>query len=448
MVIETFSHKFDTYNPHQLDAYLLHLADVNNLCGAVAAEDIYNSLGVLIVNSGAQITPALARSIMHFTLVKPLELSVRLDRELDAAQLETDLIDVMQQDDILQAINEYHDLAIALKTFCKNAAQYSILRQKLTVMAHALPEIYKRSLYCAWLSFLIAKEMRLSEQDIAIIFIAALGHDIGLLHIDADILNRKATLSSEDWLRVQMHVVIGSHVIIAMPNIPVAVAQAVYEHHERCDGTGYPQGKVESELGLPGMIVGLADSVVAIYYNRFKTTGGSWRDVIPIVHMNTQTYFSRNYEVLVAVFRRSELPLKNVVHGDETLEFIVGLAETNTRLKNWFETMHECLLSIGFRHGDRRLHSLQNVMLHVSTSVEGSGVFKTQQLLLNSLDKKISEDVHREIESVHMVQQEIIFHLQRLSRMTQLYLDSDECKKDEIKSVLAAGLAKAQNFLL
>ncbi len=446
MAIETFSHKFNIHNPHQLDAYLLHLAEVNSRCGVIAAENIYNSLGALIVNAGVRITPLLAHSIIHFTLVKPLETLVRLEHELDAAQLETDLVDVMQQDNILLALNEHHDLTPSLKTFCKSSMQYAVLRQKLTVMSRALPELYQRSLYCALLSFLIAKEMRLSEEDKALIFLAGLSHDIGLLHVDPNILNHKDTLTAEEWLHIQRHVVISSQLLQSMPSMPIAVAQAVYEHHERCDGTGYPYGKVESELSFPGLIVGLADSVVAIYYHRFKAQGGTWLDAIPIIQMNTQAYFYRNYEVLVAVLRRSELPLQNVIEGDDTPQFIADLAEKNIQLENWFNTLNNALVSIGFRHGDRRLYSLQNVMLHVSTSVEGSGIFKAQDLLSNTTHP--SKEIHKEIENAHLLQQEIIFHLQRLGRMTQLYLDSGDCKNSEIKSVLIEGLAKAQNFSL
>ncbi|MES2824336.1 MAG: HD domain-containing phosphohydrolase [Pseudomonadota bacterium] len=446
MAIETFSHKFNIHNPHQLDAYLLHLAEINIHCGVVAAENIYNSLGVLIVNSGVRITPLLANTILHCTLVKPLETIVRLERELDAAQLAADLVEIIEQDNILSALNEYQNLTPALKIFCQNSMQYAVLRQKLTVMSHVLPELYQRSLYCALLSFLIAKEMRLSESDQELVFLAGLSHDIGLLHVDPNVLNHKDTLTADEWLHIQRHVVISSQLLQSMPDMPIAVAQAVYDHHERCDGTGYPYGKVESELTFPGLIVGLADSVVAIYYHRFKTQGGTWLDAIPIIQMNTQAYFYRNYEILVAVLRRSELPKKNVIEGDATPQFIADLAQKNNQLKKWFDTLNDALVSIGFRHGDRRLYSLQNVMLHVSTSVEGSGIFKGQELLANA--NNLCKEVDREIENTHLMQQEIIFHLQRLSRMTQLYIDSGDCKKNEIKSVLVEGLAKAQQFAI
>jgi HD-GYP domain-containing protein (c-di-GMP phosphodiesterase class II) len=441
--------KFNHYDPLQPDAYVLHLANIHHACGVAVIEDIYDLHGVLIVAKSAAMTPVLAHYIMQYTLLKPLENCIELARELNLQRLEKDFSRVMQQDQILSALHEHDDLVVVLQKYCQQYSEYPLLRQKLTVLALSMPDLYSRTLHCSWLSLLIAKEMRLSEQDIAAIFLAALSHDIGMLHVDPAVLESKVALSFDDWQKIQMHVVVGHQLLVSMANMPHLVAQAVFEHHERCDGTGYPLGKVESELSVAGQIVGLADSVMAIYHNRFKSQGHSWRDVIPIIQMNLQAYFFRHCDVLLSIIRRSELPIKNVIDGDETPQFIAELAEKNNHLKKWFETMRETIMALGFRHGDRRLHALQNVMLHVSTSIDGSGIFNIQYSeLLVAYTAKTSTDIHRDIESAHRLQLEIIFHLQRLSRMTQLYIESGDCKDEKILTALVSGLHQSQKFLL
>lgn len=436
------------YDALQADAYTNHLAAANESCDVVANEDIYNARGVLIIRKGTPITPQMTRSIIQFKLVKPIENSVSLGREINASQLETDFTEIMQQDDVLLSIHEHNNLTALLQKHCLLYDSYPILRQKITVMADRMPDTYHRTLYCSWLALLIAKEMRLSEKDINIVFLAALSHDIGMLHIDPNVLDRKSCLSPEEWRQIQAHVVIGQKILQSIENMPAGVAQAVVEHHERCDGTGYPVGKVESELDFIGQIIGFADSVIAIYYNRFKAQGRSWRDVIPVIQMNAQAYLYRNYEVLVTILRRSELPAKNIVHGDKMPEFVADMITTNNRLHNWFVSMRDCLMEIGFTHGDRRLHSLQNVMLHVSTSVNGSGLFHEQHISwLKSLPSATNKDNYREIEDIHLMQQEIVFHLQRLTRMTRIYLDANECKKPDIQASLMSGMKKAEAFI-
>ena len=449
MITQTFSIQPQTYNPCQLDAYLLHLAGLNEFCDVFFTEDIYNNQNELLATSGQRITSALAHRIIRFKLSKPLDESICITSELDAIRLENDFMNVMRQDEILLAINEYFDFSGLLKLFCQNVTAVPLFRKKLTVMMYAMPDIYQRSLYCAWLTLLIAKEMRLSREDIYTAFVAATMHDIGMLHIDTEIINQKILRTSEQWLHVQNHALIGSKIVSLITCVQPAVSQAIYEHHERCDGTGYPLGKVESELCLLGQIVGLADSVMAIYHNRFKEQNLSWRDAVPVIQMNIQAYLYRAYEVLVTILRRSELPQKNVVNGNATPEFVVNLVKRNEQLKHWFESMRDSIMSAGFRHGDRQLHALQNIMLHVSTSADGSGIFKKRhELLLDVINSHSEQALYQEIESMHLMQQEVTFHLQRLNRMTQLYLDSGECKKEEIKLVLISGLKRTQQYLL
>jgi hypothetical protein len=289
--------------------------------------------------------------------------------------------------------------------------------------------------------------MHFSEQGCTDVFLAALSHDIGMLHLNAFVLEKKEDLSPDDWRHIQEHVLIGVLLLKQMPNMSEGVIEAVYEHHERCDGTGYPEGKVESELSYAGKIVGLADSIIAIYHNRFKRQHLTWRDVIPVIQMNAQAYFYRHDEILAAIWRRSEMPFKNVVQGDGLAEFMEDLLRERTRLLTWLDVFRDNLLSLGFTHGDRQLHSLQTAMLHLSTSVKGSGVLNPELCeWLRNIDVNSDKDAYRKIEKAHVQQQEIIFHLQRLHRMMQLYVESGDCKMAEIESVLVDALERVKTL--
>lgn len=441
------------YNPLQLDAYLLHLASIYQVCVVTAAEDIYSGCNTLLLQQGLALTPAIAQRMLPFCLRAPIEDSIVLSHVLDEKTLLKDLSAVMAHDDILFSCNEQMDLVAVLTAYCPLVIQSNLLRQKLSVMAYAMPDLYQHTLYCTWLSLCIAKEIRLSRDDIAAVIVAALAHDIGMLHIDKGVLQKTTAISAEDWMRIQRHVVIGKCLIKSDKNIPPQVAQAVYEHHEQSDGTGYPLAKLENELGLLGQILNVADAIVAIHCNYEKNRGRSWRDVVPLIQMNSQAYLTRANEILLAIVRRADLPQKNVVQGDATPDFIADLLEKNRQLALWFGHMRESLLSLGFRHGDKRLHALQNVMLRLTTSAEGSGIFNEshwEQLLApdGQPSQLSSQGLAQECEKMHLMQQEIIFHLQRLSHMTHLYLESGESNNKDIRFALARSLQSAQKYLL
>jgi hypothetical protein len=435
------------YDPLVPDHYLLRLASISDKCGIYAAVDIYSEQKVLLAAKHSLISPELASVIFSHRLIKPIEECVIFEREINNVQLEQHFIAVMQQDDLLTAINEHQDIASYIKNYIAPYEKFPLLTQKISVMAFAMPELFLRTIYCSWFALLMAKEMRFSERGCLEVFLAALSHDIGMLHLNAYVLDKKNSLSPEDWRHIQDHVAIGASLLQRMLGIPPDVVEAVYEHHERCDGTGYPKGKVESELTYAGKIVGLADSLIAIYQNRFKHQQRTWRDVIPVIQMNAQAYFFRHDEILANIWRRSEMPFKNIVQGDDLPEFVASLIQENERLNKWFEILRDSLLSIGFTHGDRRLHSLQNIMLHLTTSVKGSGIFGSEMdQWLQSMELRGGDDIYRKIEKAHIQQQEIMFHLQRLNRMLQFYLDSDHFKKMEIKDALLKTLDHVKEF--
>ena len=410
---------------HESQVYTEHLAEVNKTRDVIAKDDIFNDRGVLLVKKGKPITPEITQAIVQFKLLKPIQDSITIKNELSGDDLLGDLTKLVNADPSLANIHRRYGLDSLLEQQCKHYDSFAMLRQKITVMSERLPAIYERTLCCCWLALLIAREMRLPPNDIANAFLAALAHDIGMLHISPDILDKKGQLTPEEWRQMQAHAVIGKTILDAIDNIPKKVCTAVLEHHERCDGTGYPVGKVESELCLVGQIIALADSVIAVYFNRFKAEGRSWRDVIPVIQMNSQVYLYRNYEVLVTILRRSELVRSAVLETDSMPTFINQLIAKNKNLKQWYDALSGTMRSLGYTHGDRKLHALQNVLIHVATAVAGSGIF--QESFIEWLEQVKQQQLtaeYTEVEDFYLMQEEVVFHLQRLNRMAKIYLDS------------------------
>lgn len=424
--------------------YAAHLAEMNETREVIASEDIFNARGVMLVKKGSPITPKVTRAIIEFKLTKPLQDTISIAQEVKATDLLNAFMSVLQQDMTLRMMHERYKMHELLDQQCKHYDTFPLLRQKVTVMSERLPETYQRTLYSAWLGLLIAKEMRLPPQDISIVFLAALSHDIGMLHISPDILDKKGKLSAEEWRQIQAHVVIGQKILAAIKEVPQQVCIAVLEHHERCDGTGYPLGKMENELSLAGQIIALTDSVVAIYINRFKPEGRGWRELIPVLQMNSQAFFYRNYEVLVTILRRSNLPSAQVVSGDTMPGFIMDVIQANRSLKIAFDEVNKTMRSLGFTHGDRKLHALQNVLIHIATAVNGSGILEDSFVAwLEQVRDQRMTGAYSDVENVFLMQEEVSFHLQRLSRMMQIYLDTHPAAPANIRDLLGNCLLMA-----
>ncbi|MCW8826573.1 MAG: PAS domain S-box protein [Gammaproteobacteria bacterium] len=117
------------------------------------------------------------------------------------------------------------------------------------------------------LSIAIAKEMELDEQQIEGIRFGATVHDIGKIHIPAEILNRPGRLSEMEFSIIKTHAEVGNDIIKEI-EFPWPVSEMIYQHHERLDGSGYPRGLKEDEIILEAKILAVADVVEAMSSHR------------------------------------------------------------------------------------------------------------------------------------------------------------------------------------
>jgi HD-GYP domain-containing protein (c-di-GMP phosphodiesterase class II) len=110
--------------------------------------------------------------------------------------------------------------------------------------------------------------MGLSEDQIEGIRMAGLVHDIGKINVPAEILSKPGRLNDLEFGLIKTHCQVGHNVLNGTIEFPWPVAQIVLQHHERMDGSGYPQGLSGEEIILGARILAVADVVEAMASNR------------------------------------------------------------------------------------------------------------------------------------------------------------------------------------
>jgi len=113
----------------------------------------------------------------------------------------------------------------------------------------------------------IAQELGLPEEQARGIRIAGLVHDIGKIQIPAEILSKPTRLTDPEWSMIKAHPQAG-HDILKTVEFPWPVSQIVLQHHERMDGSGYPQGLSGEDILLDARILAVADVVEAMASHR------------------------------------------------------------------------------------------------------------------------------------------------------------------------------------
>ena len=113
----------------------------------------------------------------------------------------------------------------------------------------------------------LAVEMGLAAEEVGVVRAAARVHDLGMMEVDTSLLAKKSQLSDEERGRVQLHPAAGADIVAKFPGFEQAALYVRY-HHERCDGSGYPEGLREKQIPVGAAIIAVADAYDAMTSER------------------------------------------------------------------------------------------------------------------------------------------------------------------------------------
>ena len=113
----------------------------------------------------------------------------------------------------------------------------------------------------------VARDLVLPDEEVQGIEVAATLHDVGKIAIPAEILGRPGRLSPAEFEIVKTHCRAGYDILANVP-FPQPVADMILQHHERLDGSGYPQGLKGEDILMGSRIVSVADVLSAMASHR------------------------------------------------------------------------------------------------------------------------------------------------------------------------------------
>lgn len=123
------------------------------------------------------------------------------------------------------------------------------------------------SVRVASISRLIAKEAGVCDDECEQIYFAALLHDVGKIGVPDEVINKQGKLTREEYAMIMEHPVAGYQILSSIRQSPYLSIGAHY-HHERYDGTGYPDGLKGEEIPVIARIIAVADAYDAMTSTR------------------------------------------------------------------------------------------------------------------------------------------------------------------------------------
>jgi len=159
------------------------------------------------------------------------------------------------------------------------------------------------------LALAIGRKMALNERELEALKIGGILHDIGKIAVPRDILNKPGSLDADEWRIMQTHTEVGFNICLPLKHNLGAALSVIRHHHERLDGSGYPDRLRGEEIPLVARIMAVVD-----YYDALKTNRP----------YRKRMQSSQADEILTAEARKGKLDVRVVDCLAETVRDDIG----------------------------------------------------------------------------------------------------------------------------
>jgi putative nucleotidyltransferase with HDIG domain len=232
----------------------------------------------IFLSSNGNVAPEL------FRCIAPLKVGGKLVGMAALGRREADALYAAEELDALDLLCNYVALAIQNHTLAQSLAQRVGENLRLMASLHGFYDtaleafaaaidvkhinIHGHSLRVGRYAAGIGEAMGMEPGDVAALRSAGYLHDIGKVAVDKRLFGKPSALDPEEFREMADHTVVGHQIVSGVqfpwPRIP----EIVRSHHERGDGSGYPDGLVMDDVAMPVRIIGLADTFDAMTSER------------------------------------------------------------------------------------------------------------------------------------------------------------------------------------
>jgi len=158
----------------------------------------------------------------------------------------------------------------------------------------------------AKLATAIAREMDLPEEQVEGIRVAGILHDIGKTYVPAEILSKPGILRKNEMSLVKDHAEVG-YDLLKTVEFSWPVAQIVFQHHERMDGSGYPRGLSGEDVMIEARIMGVADVIEAMASHRpYRPAFSTEKALLEIIQKKGILYDAQVVDACLKLFNEKQ----------------------------------------------------------------------------------------------------------------------------------------------
>ncbi|HJV26219.1 MAG TPA: HD domain-containing phosphohydrolase [Aromatoleum sp.] len=259
-----------------------------------AARDIVSASGVKLIARGARVDASLQRKLAgHRLSGVTLEESLLIADGVTAESLAADVGRLIDNDAWYQRLARCSGDAHGIRHVMSRLKLPREVLFRLTVARDQRHDLYHHLVGTALICHYLAFRAGLKPAQVEAVTIAGLCHDFGELHTDPAVLAPSHRVTEEELRFIYVHPITGWLIVRDLPGMMPKSVRAILQHHERLDGSGYPYGCKDGQIGIGGRILAAADVSEAIMA-RFR----DHRRLSTLLRLNNRKYDERIVNLL------------------------------------------------------------------------------------------------------------------------------------------------------
>jgi len=292
--------------------YVGHLSAVAADQTVTVERTIQSTEGRTLASPGERLDPELVARLSGQKVESSLTTYFSIESPIDSGAVINIWSRIRDEHRDLDQLERRMGLSDDFETVVRTAPIPEIVWQAATAMFSSRPDWFQQAVLGSWFATALAREAGLVDIDVLRAFAAAFSRDLGFLFIDSRHIDRPGYLEggTRAWRAIQGHVETGREIwriSDAPPPWSAAVGRAVFEHHERINGTGYPDRPSEDALDDVGQLVGMADLLASVRLRRFASSGRNIKDTTPLIMVSSDCFPRLVVDAAIRVLERSGL---------------------------------------------------------------------------------------------------------------------------------------------
>ncbi len=288
----------------------------------VTTQPIYNAKGIKIIEQGVAINPGLYDRLMEHRLSAPIEDSVSSLPTVNGHVLRKGMEEMATQTPFFARMLEDSDTRNVLFDIVERIHLPDPIAFQLTMACEIRPSLYQHLLSTTLTACWLAAASGMSRLQLRIAATAGLLHDIGMLHLDPRLLEYKVGIDRGQHRQLVSHPMVSSALIERHKEYPREVVQAVLEHHEFLDGSGYPRNLREDGISPCGKLMALTELVTGAF--------APGREVPELrlsilLRMNTHRYDAGLSEKIISLLRPQNESVESITLLEDPIRCLLEI---------------------------------------------------------------------------------------------------------------------------